>query len=82
MKREEFLITSTVGHNVVKHAWNSANREVEKLLQEYANEQADSTTWELVEKTSEKEGFYFVSGSRVWQSDKGQSISFFITKIA
>lgn len=82
MKREEFLITSTAGHNVIKTKWNAANREADKLLQQYANEHASATTWIMVESKSEKDGFYHVSGVRVWESDKGDKISFFITKIA
>ncbi len=80
MKREQFLITSTIGHNVTKTKWNAANREVERLIREHARNNAEY--WSLVESTSEKDGFYHVSGARVWQSDKGEKISFFITKIA
>lgn len=37
MKREQFLITSTTGHNVTKTEWGAANREVMRLIQEHAN---------------------------------------------
>lgn len=82
MKREEFLITSTQGHNVVKYKWNSANREAQNLMQEWANEYPDNTVWNLVESTSEKDGKFHVSGVRVWKGTNGKEISFFITKIA
>lgn len=84
MKRGEFLITSTEGHSVVKHKWNSANREVERLIGEIA--QAEGRTYRLIESESEKQGFYHVSGVRVWGTGvtlhDSKEISFFITKIA
>lgn len=79
MKREQFLITSTVGHNIIKHKWNSSIREVERLIREHARN--NSEYWSLIESTSQKETYYFVSGMRVWQSDKGEKITFYITKI-
>lgn len=80
MKREEFLITSTEGHNVVKYKWNSARKEVQHLMQEYANNNGGQ--WFLVSK-SEKQGFHFVSGVMIYTDTKaGKEISFFITKIA
>ena len=79
MKREQFLITSTIGHNVIKTKWNAANGEAQRLIQEHAN--SNGGTWTLIESTSEKQGFYHVSGVRVWESDKGEKITFFITKI-
>lgn len=54
MKREQFLITSTEGHNVVKFAWNSARREVQRLMQEYANSNYGSY---ILESKLEKQGF-------------------------
>lgn len=39
MKSEQFLITSTKGHNVIKYKWNSARKEVGRLMQEYAQQQ-------------------------------------------
>ena len=80
MKREQFLITSTIGHNVIKTKWNAANREVQRLIQEHANN--NEGAWALVESTSEKQGFYHASGVRVWESDKGEKVTFFITKTA
>ena len=80
MKREQFLITSTQGHNSVKFKWNSARKEVQSLMQEYANANGGQYT---LESTSEKQGFHFVSGVMVY-TDKvaGKEISFYITKIA
>lgn len=80
MKREEFLITSTAGHNVIKYKWNSARKEVQILMQEYANANGGQYT---LESKSEKQGFHFVSGVMIY-TDKatGKEISFFITKIA
>jgi hypothetical protein len=84
MKREEFLITSTEGHSITKHAWNSANREVERLVGEIAN--SEGRNYRLIDSKSEKEGFYHVSGIRVWGTGvtlhDAKEISFFITKIA
>lgn len=88
MKREQFLITSTAGHNVIKYKWNSARQEVHRLMQEYANQQGEKELlsilqYELIENESEKQGFYHVSGMMTWQEKvTGDKISFFITKIA
>lgn len=88
MKREEFLITSTKGHNVTKHKWNSAKKEVQRLMGEYVNQQGEKQLlsileYELIEEQSEKEGFYHVSGVITWKEKmNGDTISFFITKIA
>ncbi len=80
MKREQFLITSTEGHNVVKFKWNSARREVQRLMQEYANSSGGSYT---LESKSEKQGFYHVLGVAVYtDTATGKEISFFVTKIA
>lgn len=80
MKREEFLITSTAGHNATKYKWNSARKEVQSLMQEYAN--ANGGQWTL-ESKSEKQGFHFVSGVMAYsETATGKEISFFITKIA
>lgn len=80
MKREEFLITSTAGHNATKYKWNSARKEVQRLMQEYANANGGLYT---LGSTSEKQGFHFVSGAMVYTCEStGKEISFFITKIA
>lgn len=79
MKREEFLITSTDGHEVVKFKWNSANREVEGLVKELAN--TEQTTYHLIDKESVKEGFNHVKGSRTWKSVNGKVVVFNIQKV-
>lgn len=60
MKREEFLITSTEDHNVIKHKWNSARKEVARLMQEWVNVQAEKELlsilqYELMQNESEKD---------------------------
>lgn len=80
MKREEFIITSTEGHKALKYKWNSANREVERLIGELAKE--EFSQWHLVDSQSEKSGKFHVSGVRVWERLDGKQISFFITKVA
>lgn len=84
MKREEFLITSTEGHNVIKYKWNSANREVERLIGEIAK--TEGRDYRLIDSQSEKEDFYHISGVRVWGTGvtlhDAKEISFFITKVA
>lgn len=80
MQREQFLITSTQGHNVIKQKWNSARKEVQALMQEYANANGGKYT---LESTSEKQGFHFVSGVMTYsEAATEKEISFFITKIA
>lgn len=85
MQREQFLITSTDGcgkplHNVIKQKWNSARKEVQSLMQEYANANGGRYT---LESTSEKQGFHFVSGVMTYsEAATGKEISFFITKIS
>lgn len=84
MKREQFQITSSEGHNVIKSKWNSANREVERLIGEIANE--EGVTYRLIDSESVKEGFYHVSGIRVWATGEtlhnAKEITFFIKKIS
>lgn len=81
MKREEFLITSTEAHNVVKYKWNSARKEVQSLMQEYVN--ANGGRYILADSQAEKVGFNHVSGVMVYRcTETGKEISFSITKIA
>lgn len=78
MKREQFLITSDKGHNVIKYAWNAARKEVQRLMQEYVNENGGE--WMLTSK-AEKEGFYFVSGVMIYtDTQAGKEITFSIQK--
>lgn len=89
MKREQFLITSTQGHNVIKYKWNSARKEVQSLMQEWVNKEAEKELlsilmYNLVENVSEKDsrGMH-TSGVMVYrEATTGKEISFFITKIA
>lgn len=80
MKREQFLITSTEGHELTKTKWNASNRCVECLVGELAN--AESTTYRLVDSESVKEGFHHVKGSRTWKSVDGKVVVFTIQKVA
>lgn len=78
MKREQFLITSDKGHNVIKYAWNAARKEVQRLMQEYANENGGQ--WMLTSK-AERQGFYFVSGVMIYtDTQAGKEITFSIEK--
>lgn len=89
MKREQFLITSTQGHNVIKQKWNSARKEVHALMQTWVNVEAEKELlhilqYNIVESTSEKDsrGMH-TSGVMVYrEAVTGKEISFFITKIA
>jgi hypothetical protein len=54
MKRKLYRITSSVGHNTTKNAWNSSIREIEKLVREMAT--AENSSYELTGSHSEKEG--------------------------
>jgi hypothetical protein len=58
----------------VKHAWNSSIREIEKLVQEMA--QQEKTTYTLTGSNGVKEGFNYVSGYREWQSAEGKYVMF------
>lgn len=78
MKREQFLITSDKGHEAVKYAWKSARKEVQRLMQEYANENGGQ--WMLTSK-AEKQGFYFVSGVMIYtDTQAGKEVTFSIEK--
>ena len=89
MQREQFLITSTAGHNAIKHKWNSARKEVQALMQAWVNVEAEKELlhilqYNLVDSTSEKDsrGMH-TSGVMVYrEAVTGKEISFFITKIA
>ena len=89
MKREQFLITSTEGHNAIKYKWNSARKEVQALMQAWVDAEAEKELlrilqYNLVDSTSEKDsrGLH-VSGVMTYsEAVTGKEISFFITKIA
>ena len=79
MKREQFRITSTEGHNIVKSAWNSSNRAIEKLAKELAIR--DETYYCKSGSQSVKDGFYFTSGTREWTNQNtGATVLFTIAK--
>ena len=79
MKRENFRIKSTVGHDVVKHSWNASIREIEKLAREMAKE--FDTVYVLTYSSSVKNGFYHEAGSRSWTNQKnGCTVVFSIQK--
>lgn len=80
MKREQFLITSTDGHNVTKTKWNASNRAVEGLVKDLA--EAEQTTYNLIDSESVKEGSNHVKGSRTWKSVDGKVVVFNIEKVA
>lgn len=66
MQRKNFQITvNGVVHSVMKHAWNAAVRETEKIARDTAA--AKNEILELIDSKSFKSGFYFVSGIRVWK---------------
>lgn len=89
MQREEFLITSTAGHNVIKYKWNSARKEVARLMQEWVNKEAEKELlnilmYNLVESASEKDsrGMHTSGVMTYREAVTGKEISFFLTKIA
>jgi len=66
MKRKNFQITvNDVAHPVIKHAWNAAIRETEKIARETARAQHE--VLDLVESQTHKLGFDCVSGIRIWE---------------
>lgn len=80
MKRENFLITSTDGHEVIKLKWNSVNREVENLIGLVA--QTEGVNYHLIDSESVKQGFHHVKGTRTWKSTTGKVVVFTIQKVA
>lgn len=81
MKREQFHIKSTVGHNVTKSTWNSSIRAIEKMAKQLAVD--TGANYHLTDSESIKEGFYFVRGFRTWTNQKnGCQVVFSINKIA
>lgn len=77
--RENFQITSTEGHSVIKHKWNSSIRCTESLIGEIAKE--ERTTYSLVDSISNKEGFNHNNGSRTWESTSGKRVVFSVRKV-
>lgn len=79
MKRKQYQITSTVGHDIIKSTWNAGIRAIEGLARALAN--AEETTYTLTGSHSEKAGFDHVSGYRQWESATGKIVMFTITKL-
>ena len=79
-QRENFIITTNTGLTVVKHKWNSANREVENMIREIAK--SEHTIYNLVDSVSIKDGDfnYHIKGSRTWQGNNGNTVIFNIEK--
>lgn len=78
-KRENFKISYN-GQEVIKHAWNSANREVEAIIREIARQ--EGVIYYLQDKESVKEDRYsFVRGHRTWATSAGKTIRFDIEKV-
>lgn len=78
MKRENFEIRFN-DQVVVKHAWNSSIREIEKIVKEIALEEQQMYT--LTSKTSELHPTMYKkhhNGTRVWTGENGKQISFTI----
>jgi hypothetical protein len=81
MKRKLYRITSSVGHNTTKNAWNSSIREIEKLVREMAT--AENTVYTLTGTNGEKDSIgNHIRGYREWQSKEGKYVMFDIEKEA
>ena len=81
MKREQFQITSTAGHNVIKFKWNAALREIERLVKEMANNDGAGSVYHLTDKESIKSDCYFTSGFREWTREDGLIVKFSVIKV-
>jgi hypothetical protein len=68
MKRKQYQITSTLGHDVIKNAWNSSIREIEKLAKELATQ--EGADYHLTGGDSFMKGFEHVQGTRDWTNSK------------
>ena len=79
MKRQQFHITSTAGHNVIKFKWNSSIREIERLVKELAVN--DKATYSLTNSESIKDGFSHAMGLREWTRQDGLVVKFMVSKI-
>lgn len=79
MKREQFRITSTAGHDVIKFKWNSAIHETERIIKEIARK--ENAVYDLTAKDTMKAGFAHVAGSREWTRADGQVVTFTIVKL-
>lgn len=81
MKRKVFVVTSTAGHNFTKSAWNSSIRAIEDAARDLAR--MNGTHFRLVDSHSEKDGGTdHVRGTRTWEDDRGNRVTFSIQKVA
>lgn len=76
--RENFRISFN-GQEVIKHKWNSACREVERLIGEIAKQ--ENSSYSLVDSSSVKVGFHHVKGTRSWLGDNNRLVQFIIEKV-
>lgn len=80
MKRENFRITSTIGHDVTKHKWNSSIREIERLVGELVKDVG--ATYCLTGSLSNKEDGKYTNGNREWTNQSnGCVVVFTINKV-
>jgi hypothetical protein len=81
MKREQFLITSTIGWTDTKSTWNAAIRAIEGAARVLADAHCFSYKLTASESTKDDLGFCHVKGSRTWTNQaNGCSVVFTITK--
>jgi hypothetical protein len=74
MKRKNFEIIKNGVYLETKHAWNSSIRAIEADVNKVAHE--EDTVYNLVDAESIKEGFYMVSGYRIWVSVAGNTFKY------
>jgi hypothetical protein len=77
MKRSEYIV-SYGDQSFVKYKWNSAIREIERVIGYIAN--FDKSTYNLIDSGGEKLDGNYVKGFRTWRSDKGHTVTFNIVK--
>ena len=78
MKRETFEIKANGIIFDTRSKWNASIRSIEIKVSKIAK--AEGTVYELIESHSEKEGFGYVRGFRVWKGRNGNVIKFEVKK--
>lgn len=84
MKRQQFQITSTLGHDAtgaqrtIKTTWNASIRHIERLAKELAVQ--DGADYHLTNSRSVKEAFEHVQGTREWTNSKTGAVVVFTIK--
>ena len=76
--RESFIIAYR-DKETVKYKFNSACREIEKIVKGIAI--AEHTDYTLTGSSIIKNGFYAVAGSRQWTGKNGNIVDFTINKL-